>query len=320
MRAVKAFLFIAVVASLPLGVTAQQGRTLQGRTVVVSRTGWIGIGVNLTTINTNGQQTESLTINDVVPNSPAARAGLKKGERIVRIDGEVVTSSSFDRIARGIRTGDSVKLRVAYGNNERDVTLVAEDRPAEYFVYSPGNDIFNDSIQRRTRILLDSARVRAGEVFRMQIMSDSLFRERFANAPPFRLDSIFGNARIRILGDSTLDINNFMFGLGEGDGMFRRIETVGMVAVAGAEFEPINEGLGHYFGTDKGLLVLRVIPETPAARAGLQSGDVVVRADGRPIDTVVSLRQALGRGTASVPVEVLRRGKTVKIELRTQRN
>ena len=46
--------------------------------------------------------------------------------------------------------------------------------------------------------------------------------------------------------------------------------------LAGAEFRALTPELGEYFGLENGLLVLRVIPETPAARLGLRGGDVVV--------------------------------------------
>lgn len=328
MRAVQTLLIMTVIAALPASALAQQNREPERRAVFITRPGWLGINYTLTSINANGKQTESVTINDVVANSPAAKAGLKKGDRIVRIDGEPVTAQGFERVARSMKAGDSVKLRVASGSNERDVTVVADERPAEFFVFTPGNSLMSDSVHQRIRIYLDSARVRAGELFAMRPFNDSLFTERFRAMRPFTFDSIFPGGRIRIMADSFMitgeppvEFRNFSFGFGEGgDGIFRRIENAGMYAVAGAEFEPINEGLGHYFGTDQGLLVLRVTPETPAARAGLEAGDVVVRAGGRAVNTVGALRQALARRDANVPVEVLRRGKTVRIELKSQRN
>lgn len=328
MRAVQVLLIIAVLAALPANADAQQNRDTARRTFVIARPGWLGINYTLTSINSNGKHTESVAINDVVPNSPAAKAGLKKGDRILRIDGEAVTAQGFERVARSMKAGDSVKLRVASGNSERDVTVVADERPSDFFVFTPGNPLMSDSVHKRIRIYLDSARVRAGELFAMRPFNDSLFAERFRAMRPFTFDSVFPGGRIRIMadslmfmGESPLEFRNFSFEFGEGaDGIFRRIENAGMYAVAGAEFEPINEGLGHYFGTDQGLLVLRVTPETPAARAGLVAGDVVVRAGGHAVNSVSALRQALARRDANVPVEVLRRGKTVRIELKSQRD
>ena len=86
-------------------------------------------------------------------------------------------------------------------------------------------------------------------------------------------------------------------------------------AVAGAEFTPINEGLAGYFGTDRGLLVVQVGPQTPAARAGLLSGDVITRVNGQVVDEVNDFRRAVGRaGNETLKVEILRKGKARTLE------
>ncbi|HEX8244478.1 MAG TPA: PDZ domain-containing protein, partial [Longimicrobium sp.] len=69
----------------------------------------------------------------------------------------------------------------------------------------------------------------------------------------------------------------------------------GARSIAGAEFAEMNPGLGRYFHTSEGLLVLQVSPETPAARGGLQAGDVVVEANGRRVADVGDLREAFAR-------------------------
>jgi len=80
--------------------------------------------------------------------------------------------------------------------------------------------------------------------------------------------------------------------------------------IAGAEFRPLTEELAEYFqGTESGLLVLRVIPGTPAERLGLRGGDVVFEAAGRPVDAVDGLRSAFEDGNgAPVNVKWIRKG------------
>lgn len=64
--------------------------------------------------------------------------------------------------------------------------------------------------------------------------------------------------------------------------------------VAGAEFRHLGGNLADYFdGVDDGLLVVRVIPGTPASRLGLREGDVVVEVEGRECRDVHSLRRAV---------------------------
>jgi membrane-associated protease RseP (regulator of RpoE activity) len=60
--------------------------------------------------------------------------------------------------------------------------------------------------------------------------------------------------------------------------------------LAGAEFQTLTSELAEYFAVDTGVLVLRVIPETPADRLGLRGGDVVVEVDGRATNDVSTLR------------------------------
>ncbi len=73
-------------------------------------------------------------------------------------------------------------------------------------------------------------------------------------------------------------------------------------AVAGARFEELNEEsplIDYFPGVEAGLLVIEVIAETPAALCGLRAGDVVLEANGEPVDTVAELRRRM-RGDVNV--------------------
>jgi S1-C subfamily serine protease len=86
--------------------------------------------------------------------------------------------------------------------------------------------------------------------------------------------------------------------------------------VGGAELRELTPGLSDYFGAESGVLVLRVAPDTPAARAGLEEGDVIVRAGDDTISNPVDVRRALleARGEP-VDLEVVRRGSTHRLQL-----
>jgi serine protease Do len=82
--------------------------------------------------------------------------------------------------------------------------------------------------------------------------------------------------------------------------------------VGGAEFRPLSGDLAEYFdGADEGLLVLRVLRDTPAERMGLKDGDVVVEVDGTKCNSVSVLRDAIvGAGPGgNVEVKWIRKGQ-----------
>jgi serine protease Do len=70
----------------------------------------------------------------------------------------------------------------------------------------------------------------------------------------------------------------------------------GNSAVVGFEGEGLNPQLAEFFGVRDGVLVRSVNPMTPAAKAGLKAGDVVVKVNGTP---VMSPREITGMVRAS---------------------
>lgn len=89
--------------------------------------------------------------------------------------------------------------------------------------------------------------------------------------------------------------------------------------IAGARVETVSEGLGKALGVDDGVLVVRVRPGTPAFRAGLRDGDVIVRASGQPIRSVPELRNVIagqGDGDEGVKLLIRRERKEKDVTLR----
>jgi membrane-associated protease RseP (regulator of RpoE activity) len=94
--------------------------------------------------------------------------------------------------------------------------------------------------------------------------------------------------------------------------------TAAMRGVAGAELTAIEPELAEYFrNVRSGLLVLRTAPGTPADRAGLRPGDVIVEAQARRIDSVDELRSLLARpGPGPVELRVVRKGRVRELRIR----
>jgi hypothetical protein len=82
--------------------------------------------------------------------------------------------------------------------------------------------------------------------------------------------------------------------------------------LGGAEFRQLSGDLAEYFdGADEGLLVVRVLRDTPAERMGLRDGDVVVEVDGNKCNDINVLRDAIARAGSGSAVEVkwIRKGE-----------
>jgi S1-C subfamily serine protease len=67
----------------------------------------------------------------------------------------------------------------------------------------------------------------------------------------------------------------------------------GVLVLAGAQFATIDDEFAESLGLEPGVLVLRVPTGTPAADAGMRSGEVVRSVNGTPVRDVVALRRVM---------------------------
>ncbi len=85
----------------------------------------------------------------------------------------------------------------------------------------------------------------------------------------------------------------------------------------GVEIQEVTKDLADVYGLPKaaGALVSNVVPDTPAAKAGLKSGDVITAYDAQEIGLSSELPQRVGRALVGSTHEltVVRSGKTIKI-------
>ncbi|TVP56109.1 MAG: PDZ domain-containing protein [Gemmatimonadales bacterium] len=334
--------------------------------------GWLGMQIN----GEPAPAPERWYIARVVPDSPADRAGIEDGDRLLAIDGAPASEEVLETLTTELEPGDEVHVRVERESREIELRVTAEARPT-MVVQRPeeGLQVLRmDSVL--VRMLTGSDTMVVRELRRAGGLDTMLVREfRMSGG----LDTLrFGDMRVRFPGEGdTLRTGGALrFGLspewdslsapgvvwfgapaawdsaglggvlrfsGPGDTLSARrwhyalpdgrsLESYfappvsvdgptfywrGQNVVAGAELTPVNEGLAPYFGTERGLLVVDIVEDSPAARAGLRAGDVLIRIDGREVGTVAEARSALDRAyrTPPVPLEIVRERRSMTLEI-----
>lgn len=353
---VRTILLAGMCALLPAAVHAQD-RADQDVVRIISRasSGWLGFAYG-------GGERGAVVVDTVIPDSPAARAGMQKSDTITAVNGLRATPQLLRSL--GLEPGDEVEVTVRRAGHDRTLELVAAERPEGYasndgwgIAVNPGRildavrmqldsidfpDVFvqtlpdsggrmmmirrhgsevdtvrfdfdADSLRRNFHFFSDSMRVAGDSTFHrafrffddsMRTAMDSVFIR--LGRPGMRFQ-FFGDS-VMVLGGDTIDLPRVrMFSNRDGWSNVPRIAGVGFRSVAGMQLEELSERLGEYFGADRGLLILEVADDTPAARAGLQDGDVILEADGEEVRTVQELRRILARNRGEdVRVQILR--------------
>jgi len=233
----------------------------------------------------SGDGAAGVRITGVTPGSGAARAGLKAGDRLVRVAGEPVRGDSAEtRVAhaRQLLTGLKVDtaVRVTYQRDgkahEADVTPTQVSPRIAFSGDGPRSVFFRSSDGGMPQV--DGVPVPLDEI--TNVISPEVQREL---------------RQLGRLGDCT-------------GGDCRLPALAEAFRWSNLNLATVDASLGRYFGTDAGVLVLSVGDEL----AGLQPGDVIRKVDGKPVTTPRDVAQAL-RGKpedARVAVEYLRDRQT----------
>jgi serine protease Do len=310
---------------------------------------WLGISYE-PVVQPGRDQRETVVIIEVVDNSPAQRAGIQVGDTLVTINSLRASDELLQSLASSLSVGDTVRIRLRRDGRERDLNVIAASRPADarYYVTVPGFD--TDSLRSRFRIMVDSVFVGMDTVFgkrmfigvgpgqlrEFRFQMDSVRKMfKFGDSMFIRFDSLKGPFMLRTFGTDSLYAHfdslrmrllktprgQIQYGIGPRGGVFFNdstftvggpvgIMSFGLSAIAGAELTRMDPGLAEYFGVSSGILVIRVPNGTPADRAGLMPGDVILRANGAAVENVDALRRA---------VMLTPRGQTTRLEVMRKR-
>jgi putative serine protease PepD len=110
--------------AVPIDIAAKSAAAIvKGEQIQI---GYLGVTPSLTT---NGR--DGALIQEVAPDSPAARAGIQPGDLVVSVDGKAMENySEMVAAIRGHKPGDKVSLVVVRGGNETTITATLTQRPA----------------------------------------------------------------------------------------------------------------------------------------------------------------------------------------------
>jgi membrane-associated protease RseP (regulator of RpoE activity) len=330
-----AFLAAMAFAAPPLRGQEPPARTREAR-------GWLGFsygadGTRIVVWTPGPRATppaEQVVIGEVLKGSPADRAGMEPGDTLVRINGEPATLGRMSDAARRLHPGDTIRLQVRRAGKDQTLTLVAGRRPSYLSADLPWADqmrisINGDSIRRVMHIYMDSARMKIDSMpFPHTVVhNDSIIIMQYGRggrADTLRIPSMdsmraFYMPRVRVLRDSVLSAmpRVHVFGSDEFPGTSGfEVELIGRRAVAGAGLQELTPQLAEYFGVHAGVLVETVTRGTPAARAGLQAGDVVTAAGGHAVNRLTDFRSALRGRQGDVKLDIVRKGKKQQVTIK----
>lgn len=245
-----------------------------------SRRGMLGMAVS--------PGARGLRVEAVTPGGPAERAGLETGDTIIAINGRPVGShgdASADSL-RQAEAGKPIALTVDHDGKTHELRVTPERLQAADW----------QDIARQAELAANeaAARVRSPE-FQRQIQQS--IDEAMKSAEVARKSAAAAREAARQAGSG------------------ERRWIISMSPWWGLNLAPLNPGLGHYFGTDRGVLVLsRSDKQFP----GLESGDVITAVGGKPVTQPEDVLRALRNATADsrVHMAVRRHGKTVALAMR----
>ena len=238
-------------------------------------------------------------VTSVVPDSPAGRGGIERGDVIVRVGGQDVNSPG--------------ELIEAVGS-------AGEATPVDVLVV-------RDGMKKSLRVRL-AARPEGGDsedespAPRMPGMRGMRGTKHLEIEVP-DTQGAPGSPRIFMEhhGDSDHDNN------GDNDnenGMIMRLPELpsgGMMGRArlGVRIESLNPDLAAYFGSRdaKGALVLDVVDGSAAEKAGIRAGDVIQRVDGKAVESAEDLSEVVRSSDGAAAITLMRHGarQTVRAEL-----
>ena len=259
-----------------------------------------------------GAEPNGVELIGVSPGGPAETAGIQAGDIVVEFAGEDLKTDPEQARGRlfevmdGVKAGDEVEIVVDRDGETQSFTVTAEVRePSSWqsiFTVPEIADIDLSNVPREAEIIVEQIRVPEVDEEALQQKMHEL-QERLKSQNFIFVDP--DGKRHEWHGDFDFDFENFS---GFADRAFADTDVFfGLPAARGLEFATVNEELGAYFKTERGVLVLRAAEDNAY---GLRAGDVILAVDGEDVDTPADVLRALRRAEP---------GKELHLEIKRER-
>lgn len=259
-----------------------------------------------------GQETtRGVKIIGVSPDGPAERAGLQQGDILVSIGGvklagdEEGRNAIFD-VMHGAKDGDELATVVVRNDETLEFTVTAEQREPrgwQSVIRLPEFEGIEDTPGSRHVII---ERIEIPDIDEEAIAAQAEELQEMLHEKDFMF----------LAGDDEnlrhLEIEEFSH---MGDNAMREADIwFGLPNAHGLELARINEGLGAYFKTDRGVLVIKAKDDNAYS---LRSGDVILSIDSTTVDSPADLMRALRYVDPGNEIEIRikrdRRDKTLSV-------
>lgn len=247
------------------------------------------LGVHAENINKDNmarygmREARGVGITQVVKDSPAEKAGLRKDDVIVRFEGDSVTSvRKLTRLVSEVAPDQTVKLSISRGGGEQEVSVTIAKR--------------NESMNAFERIEgLEGLRG-------LENLKE--------------LENLKGLDKLKDFEMMAPGANTWKWQNGPGeDGV---IFALGNHRRIGISTMQLTKQLADYFGIadGKGVLVTTVGDDSAAAKAGLKAGDVITAIDGEKVEGAGDLARGINKkkeGDVSLTVIRNKNQRTVTV-------
>jgi serine protease Do len=233
-----------------------------------------------------------VAVEKVMEKSPAETAGIQAGDVIVKFNGEEVTSArKLTRLIGEVDPDHQARVTVVRGGSERDITVTVGKRPTPEF--ANGNFQFD---------MPDFQ----GQWQGFKNMPDLKDMPDFKNFPQLKDMPDFKNL-------PKGEFKAFELPNGNGKGF---VWSSGQGRQIGVGIVPLSKQLAEHFRVDGGAMVDEVRENSPAAKAGLKAGDIIVEANGTAVKNQMDLIRVINeKKEGDIQLTIVRDGNRQTISV-----